>query len=178
MTGLEIGWLSLGVALLLLALFAVLRAKELWSRTGLPEGKVVYSDTAAWYPLEKPLYDRDLGLTGRPDYLIAESDGMIIPVELKSGDAPQTPHEGHVLQLAAYCALVSAVYHVRPAYGILQYRDQAFAVDYTAELEEDLLMLLDEMDDNREAGELARDHNERRRCARCGFRNQCSQRLP
>ncbi len=177
MTGLEIGWFGLGLALLLLTLFALLRAKELWSRTGLPDGKVVYSDTAVWHPLEKPLYDRDLGLTGRPDYLIAEPDGMIIPVELKSGSAPAMPHEGHVLQLAAYCALVAATYRVRPAYGILQYQDQAFAVDYTAELEEDLLMLLDEMDANRDAGELNRDHKDRRRCAGCGFRNQCNQSL-
>lgn len=177
MTGLEIGWIGLGVALLLLTLFVALRARDLWTRTGLPAGKVLYSDTADWLPLERPLRDRDLGLTGRPDYLVREADGMIIPVELKSGQAPDVPHEGHILQLAAYCALVAATFKIRPTYGILQYSDRAFAVDYTPDLEEDLLVLLDEIDEAREAGALDRDHDEPRRCARCGFRNQCDQRL-
>ena len=177
MTGMELGWFGLGLALVLLTIDAALRARELWSRTGVPNGNVLYSDTGAWHPQEQPLYDRHLRLAGRPDYLIEEADGMIIPVELKSSRAPAAPHEGHVLQLAAYCALVAATYRIRPEYGILQYADQAFAVDYTPELEEDLLFLLDEMDADREAGELSRDHDERRRCAGCGFRNHCSQRL-
>ena len=177
MADLQLGWIALGLALALLGLFAGLRAREVWSDSGLPAGEIIYSDSGAWYPQDRPLYDAEWGLTGRPDYLVEQEDGAIVPVELKSGKAPVEPHEGHVLQLAAYCLLVERVYGQRPAYGILQYRDKAFAVDYTPELEEDLLYLLDEMREDLWVDDPPRDHNDWRRCASCPHRGYCSERL-
>lgn len=171
--------ISLGVALLLLALALGL---WLWSRNleetaGLPSGKVIYSDGRAWFGNDQVLVAAQLRLAGKPDYLVQETDGMIVPVELKSAKAPAEPHEGHILQLAAYCLLVTENYGVRPEYGIIQYNDRAFAVDFTDDLEEDLLDFLAEMRQDLFAVNVDRDHNDWARCTRCGVRGHCAQRL-
>jgi CRISPR-associated exonuclease Cas4 len=66
---------------------------------------------------------------------------------------------------------------VRPPYGILQYRDQAFAIDFTDELEDDLLALLDEMRLAATDPDPDPDHADPRRCAACGVRAACNQRM-
>ncbi|MCA9935601.1 MAG: PD-(D/E)XK nuclease family protein [Anaerolineales bacterium] len=163
--------------LLLLTAVVWLWSRRLAQRAGLPPGEVIYSDDGAWFINDQPLYAEDLQLVGKPDYLVEQANGAIIPVELKSRKAPTKPYEGHVLQLAAYCLLVEANFGVRPDYGILQYRDVAFAIDYTEEMEEDLLSLLAEMREDMFATDVDRDHNDWRRCARCGVQDVCYQRL-
>ncbi len=144
--------------------------------SGLPAGRVVYSDTGAWKRLEKPLFDPVLGLTGKPDYII-QHGGAWIPVEVKSGFAPTTPHESHIMQLAAYCLLIQRTRDRRPPNGILQYRNRTFEVDYTPELENRLLDLLVEMRNCERRGRADRSHNSKARCSGCGFRSYCDQRL-
>lgn len=143
--------------------------------SGLPTGRVIYRDTGG-IRLEKPLYDPVSGLTGRPDYLV-EENGAIIPVEVKSGRAPTLPYDSHVYQLAAYCLLVERTYDKRPPYGILRYRDHTFAIDYSPELENELEDLLDAIRLQERRGEANRSHQEPGRCARCGFRSICNQKL-
>lgn len=174
------GGLLIVIVLGLLVLAAVLWVKGRgWQEeSGLPEGDVVYSDAGAWRRNEQVLHAAAVRLVGKPDYLVEQRDGAIIPVELKSSMAPRRPWEGQVLQLAAYCYLVEAAYGRRPPYGILQYKDQAFAIDYTEDLEQDLLDLLAEMGEAQaEAGGLERDHGDVRRCGACGVRAACDQRL-
>ena len=173
------GGLTLGVVilLLLLALWLLLRSRRLQQQSGLPAGTVIYTDSGAWIPNSTPLYARDVYLVGKPDYLVEEASGLIVPVEIKSGRAPAQPWDGHVLQLAAYCLLVEQNFGVRPAYGIIQYRDRAFAIDYTDEIENELLDVLADMRADMFEGELDRDHNDWGRCANCGVRNHCYQRL-
>jgi CRISPR-associated exonuclease Cas4 len=144
--------------------------------SGLPSGRIIYTDTEGWGKVEKPLYDPISGLTGKPDYLVEENDHLI-PVEVKSGRAPNLPHDSHIYQLAAYCLLVERTYGQRPPYGILRYRDRSFSIDYTAELERELEDLLDTMRMQERRGEAGRSHNEPARCARCGYRDYCDQRL-
>ncbi|MCI0399333.1 MAG: CRISPR-associated protein Cas4 [Chloroflexi bacterium] len=172
-----LGWLGLGITLALLAAAAWLWARGQRAKSGLPAGEIIYSDTGTWFQQKEPLFSAELRLVGRPDYLVREPDGEIVPVEIKSGRAPAEPHEGHILQLAAYCLLVEENFGARPAYGILQYRDRAFAVEYTVELEEDLLDLLADMREDMFEEELDRDHNDWRRCAHCSLRDYCYQRL-
>ncbi|MCC7129761.1 MAG: CRISPR-associated protein Cas4 [Anaerolineae bacterium UTCFX2] len=143
---------------------------------GLPAGRVIYSDTQAWKPVEKPLYDRELGLTGKPDYLL-ESRGQIIPVEVKSSRVSEGPYDGHIFQLAAYCLLVQRQIGKRPPYGILHYPNRTYAIDFTPELEQTTLDLLDEMHHNTRRKELARSHEVEARCRRCGYRGVCDQKL-
>lgn len=171
--------LQLGLMLLLVVTAAWLwaRSRTLWRQSGLPAGNVIYTDAGAWFPNTRTLVAADVRLAGKPDYLVQQADGSLIPVELKSSRAPAQPREGHVLQLAAYCFLVEANYGLRPDYGILQYKDKAFAIDFTEDLEEDMLDLLAEMQEAMFEDEVDRDHNDWGRCARCGLRNYCYQRL-
>ena len=170
------------VALLAAALALWWVSARLRQRAGLPQGRVIYSDAGAWRRNEQSLYAARYHLVGKPDYLVradgARESGAIIPVEVKSGAAPAQPREGHVLQLAAYCLLVEETLGVRPAYGIIQYADRQFAVDYTPQLQAWLLQCLDAVQrDAALAQGPARSHETPTRCATCGVRAACDQRL-
>jgi len=163
--------------------------------SGLPAGKIIYTDTRPWRAVEQPLFDAGLGLTGRPDYLV-EKGGEIIPVEVKSGSRPEAPYESHIYQLAAYCLLVERVHGRRPSHGILHYgspnqaagnperrgRQRSFAIEFTPTLEKAILDLLGEMqrvvmqDKDRSQG-IDRSHQSAARCRACGFRSRCDQAL-
>jgi CRISPR-associated exonuclease Cas4 len=164
------------------ALFLVLLggALLLWAgrrrrSAGLPSGRVVYMDMGNVDRQRTPLFDPGLQLTGRPDYLV-EAGGNRVPVEVKSARAPIVPYRGHVLQIAAYCHLSQAVFGVRPTHAILRYRDRSVAVDYTPDLENELLDVLAEMR-RHEGLELNRSHMSANRCRACGYRDECEQSL-
>jgi CRISPR-associated exonuclease Cas4 len=164
-----LGLLVLGLLLLWLA----------WrgrARSGLPQGRVVYSDTGGWDRLDRPLFSREFQLTGKPDYLVADG-ADIIPVEVKSGRAPAQPYRSHVLHLAAYCLLVEECYGRQPPYGIVKYDDRAFEVDYTDGLEEELLAILEDMQADLADGDAPRNHEDTRRCQACGHREHCDESL-
>lgn len=168
--------------LYLAVLFIVLAIALLWQSTrqraqaGLPGGRIVYSDTRAWGRLEKALFSADLGLTGKPDYLV-QKDGVIIPVEVKSGRAPEAPYDSHIFQLAAYCLLIERAYNKRPPYGIIHYSGRDFAVDFTPQLESALMDLLAEIRRDETRTNVSRSHEDAARCRRCGFRRLCDQSL-
>ncbi len=173
------GTLSL---LLLVGLMGVTAVLYLWSqrvrqKSGVPAGEIIYTDTGMWFPNNSALHAADLRLVGKPDYLVEQADGSIIPVEIKSGRAPTEPWEGHVLQLAAYCLLVEENYGKRPSYGILQYKDVAFSIEYTPELEEDLLNIIADMQDDAHHPIPSRDHNNWKKCTHCSINHACDQRL-
>jgi len=164
-----------GLILLLLALALFWLSGRQRRQAGLPGGRLVYSDTRAWGPVEKPLYAPSLGLTGKPDYLVSVS-GQIIPVEVKSGRAPAAPYDSHIFQLAAYCLLVDKAYGKRPPHGIIHYPGRDFAVDYTAGLESALLDLISEMRRDERRNAVPRSHEQANRCLRCGYRSICDDR--
>jgi CRISPR-associated exonuclease Cas4 len=173
------GGLTFSLLLIFLAMAALLlfRARSLQEQSGLPDGKVIYRDSGVWYANDEALHSTQQRLVGKPDYLVEKRNGEIVPVEIKSGRAPGAPWPGHVLQLAAYCSLVEEIYGVRPSHGILQYADQIFTVEYTAELQENLLDILQEMRLDSQAADVNRTHGDARRCVSCGFREKCKQRL-
>ena len=167
----------LGFVLLALAVLAWLLARLARSRSGLPSGEVVYSDTGGWSRVEQPLFSARLQLTGKPDYLVRQ-DRSVIPVEVKSGQAPPGgPHPGHKYQLAASCALVTEAYGRRPDYGLIQYADRTVTVNYTRELEAELGGLLDDMRADAESDEVSRSHHSPGRCRACGFLEICDEAL-
>ena len=168
--------LYLSLLLLFLAFLFFWQSNRQRSEAGLPGGRVIYTDTRGWSKLEKPLFYAALELTGKPDYLV-EQNGKIIPVEVKSGRAPEAPYDSHIYQLASYCLLVEKTYHKRPPYGIIHYEDKDFSVEYTHELEQSLLELITEMKRDGMKKEVARSHEQASRCKRCGFRSVCDQSL-
>ena len=169
-------YLYIALALFLLAVIFFWQSARQRRSAGLPGGRVIYSDTRAWGPVEKPLYDNALGLTGKPDYLV-EQNGRLIPVEVKSGRAPEAPYDSHIYQVAAYCLLVERTMGSRPPYGIIHYADRDFAVDYTHDLENALLDILAEIRRDERREEVDRSHDSPARCAKCGFRNICEQKI-
>jgi len=166
--------IAIFIAFLALALLWLARRQQ--QAAGLPEGRLIYADTRGWLPVEEPLFDPDLGLTGRPDYLIQQGE-QVIPVEVKTSRTPQKPYDTHIYQLAAYCLLVKHAYDVRPRYGILHYPDRTYRIDFTRELEGAVLNLLENMHAYEHYEALPRSHASPARCRGCGFRSVCDQRL-
>jgi CRISPR-associated exonuclease Cas4 len=161
---------------LLLGLLLLWLAQRGRTRSGLPRGRVVYSDTGAWGRVDRPLFSHEFQLTGKPDYVVADGSD-IIPVEVKSGSGPVQPYDAHVLQLAAYCLLVEECYGRDAPYGIIKYDDHTFEVDYTFELEQRLLGVLEDMRRDLYEGDAPRDHDDARRCRACGYREHCDESL-
>ena len=185
-------WLAVLLCVLAsLALFTRRAASREAKQAGLPAGALLYSDTgtpvgrvapvtvdAEGARQEKPLVSQTFELTGRPDYLI-EVDGGVVPVEVKSAASPASgrPYDSHLAQLAAYCLLVEDVLQASVPYGLIKYRDREIRVDYTDELRNDLLALLEEMRAARVADEVHRSHHEARRCRNCSMRDVCDEAL-
>ena len=186
-------YLLLVIALLLLAvaLIALLAAKSAAARTGLPGGQLIYSDTGhavgrigpvttneLGEKQERALVSERYGLSGRPDYLVRNSEG-IVPIEVKSAKSPASgrAYDSHVFQLAAYCLLVEDVTGADVPYGIIRYADAEIVIDYTAELRDELIELIEEMREAQGAEEVHRSHSEARRCSKCSMREVCDEAL-
>lgn len=159
------------------AICAVWLSSRLKQRSGVPAGSVVYDDAGSWYKVVKPLFNRRLMLTGKPDYVIRHEDGSLIPVEYKSAAAPKRPYESHIMQLAAYCALVEDHYGQRPTYGVIRYSNKSFEVDYTPQLEKELISILEDMRLDMADNDVPRSHDQWQRCKGCGFGEVCSDSL-
>lgn len=179
------------VILLFVALSSIIVARKVANRSGLPKGQLIYSDTG--FPTgrispaitneqgvkqERPLVSARYGLTGRPDYLVRTREG-IVPVEAKSTKFPQSgrAYDSHIMQLAAYCVLVEDVLEAHVPYGIIRYADEEVVVDYTDDLRDELIALLEEMKDARRCTDVHRSHRDARRCARCSMREICEEAL-
>lgn len=188
----SIFWLLLLLLFVVLAIavFAQSAARGATRDAGLPRGNLLYSDTgfpvgrtgeivtARGERVEKALTSRRYNLTGRPDYLVKTAEG-VVPIEAKSTKCPASgrPYDSHVMQLIAYCLLVEDVLNEPVPYGIIRYRDCELSIDYTPELREDLLALLEEMSEARDMEEAHRSHEDPRRCAGCSMREVCDEAL-
>ncbi len=168
-------YVSLALALLLLAFLFSMGALRLRRRTGLPWAPVRYSDTRRQV-VEKPLFARRFGLTGKPDYII-ERRGCLIPVEVKPGRMASRPYESDLMQLAAYCLLIEETSGTAPPYGLLRYAEHTFRLDYTSSVRDELLLTLDEMRATLDDEDCDRSHDEPQRCFSCGFYSQCNEAL-
>jgi CRISPR-associated exonuclease Cas4 len=173
--------LYLAIFFFILSLFLLWQAHRRRQSSGIPGGRIIYTDTQSWGPVEKPLFDPDTGLAGKPDYLIEKGD-QIIPVEVKSSSAPEGPYDSHIYQLAAYCLLVERVMGKRPPYGVLHYTGRSktgrtYAIDYTKALETALFEILAEIRTHDRLRDVARSHESGARCSGCGYRSICDQRL-
>jgi len=168
--------LILSIVFFLIALVVLWIVGKRQKSLGLPAGKIITADTRQWVRVQKALYDPDSGLTGRPDYLV-EHSGKLFPVEVKSQRVEVGPYDAHIYQLAAYCLLVERHYHQRPEFGILHYHNRTFEIEYTSQLESELLFLLEEMRMKGRKKSLDRSHESLKRCQGCSFRSTCDQKL-
>ncbi len=160
-------------ALLVIGLIAQADYRRRQQEAGVVPGRLLASDLTQHTPM---LQDTAWDLTGRPDYIL-QTNGGPTPVEVKSGHTPEHPHHSHVLQLGCYLRLVEVGQGRRPAYGMLQYPDGVFRVDWTPALEADLKTTLERMRAAEAAGKADRDHEQAGRCRGCARRTACDQRL-
>jgi len=167
--------LTVGLALLLVAALFWVWGLRLRRRTGLPWAPVIAQDTNG-RALEKPLFARHIGLTGKPDYLL-DIHGSTIPIEIKPGRRAARPYESDLMQLAAYCLLVEETSGAAPPYGLLRYAERTFRLNYTPQVRNELLALLDEMRATLQETDCARSHDDAWRCRGCGFFEQCEDAL-
>lgn len=171
------GLIVVSLILIVAGRFLIVRATTMLHDSGLPSGRLIYVDTDdEWRPADKPLYSAAHNLTGKPDYLVETSAG-VIPVEVKSSRAPAVPYLGHILQLAAYSLLVEETTGQTPPHGWLQYADALFEVDFTPDLRRELLGTMADMRQARQTANVARDHQQPNKCRACGFLEICDDAL-
>ncbi len=162
---------GLAIALLLLSL----RERR---KSRLPQAQVVYADTDLWQKVPATLVDQRLGMVGKPDYVMRTRQGGLIPVEIKTGHTPETPYDSHRLQLMAYGLLIQSNYAQIPQYGLLHYPEKVFKVDFTPELQAQLVETLEDIrwiETQIEAP--ARSHSSSARCRSCGYRGICDHKI-
>jgi len=164
------------VLFLVIAITLFVIAARQKRQSGLPSGRVIYTDTSRWGKVQKPLFDPTIRLTGKPDYLV-EQKKQIIPVEIKSTRGLKIPYDSHIYQLAAYCLLVKHEYGIRPDLGIIHYPDLSYEIDFTAGLEDTVRALIREMQQKTNASQVNRSHDEPGRCKHCGYHSICDQAL-
>ena len=148
---------------------------------GLPDKDVVYEDTMGANESGahgEILFSRRYGLSGKPDYLLEDEEGLI-PVEVKSGNAPrnQQPHRSHLMQLAVYFVLVEDALRSPAPYGLIRYNDRTLRIENTDELREDLFSVITEMTVTLARNSARRNHDQARRCAGCSLAEACDERL-
>lgn len=102
------------------------------------------------------LYSARYDLQGKPDYIFKHRiRNSIVPVEIKSGEIGKSahPHQGDMLQLAAYFLIIEDVYGIKPKFGKLIYSDYMFQIKNTAKIRKLLLQTLKRMRAMLESGE-------------------------
>jgi CRISPR-associated exonuclease Cas4 len=166
-------------ALLLLAIGIILLtvSRRFRRKSGVPQGEVVYEDASG--EAEEPFISKRLLMAGKPDYLIKDRNGDLIPVEVKSSNAPRAgrPYESHLMQLAAYFLLLEDVLQRPVPYGLLRYRNRTLRVANTDELRTRLMEVIAQMRRLMTRDVARRNHNRPQRCSRCSVAHNCNERL-
>ena len=161
----------------LLALLVWVHAGRRIARSGVPVGRVISQDADRRRALHRPLVSLRYGLAGKPDYLVETTEGLV-PVELKSRESPRSGlYASDTTQLTAYCVLVEAATGITPPYGILQYANRSWRIEYTPHARGQVLLIIEEMRGTRYLQTVHRNHSCPGRCRACGFREACEERI-
>lgn len=161
----------IGVALLAAAAVLLsLLSLALHRRAGV-SGRVLASDVGVTRP-GTVLRSAHYGVSGKPDYLV-ERGGRVVPVEVKPTRRRAHPWLRDVVQLATYCLILEEIEPRFAGYGDLRYADRTFRVDFTPSLREELLRTIAAARADLLAADLAPNHDDPRRCARCMLVRAC-----
>jgi len=167
------------VALILLAIGLILLAasSRLGRKSGMPQGEVAYADASG--QAQEPFISKRLLMAGKPDYLMKDRNGDLIPIEVKSSNAPRAgrPYESHLMQLAAYFLLLEDVLQRPVPYGLIRYRNRTLRVANTDDLRSRLMDVIAQMRRLMARDVARRNHNRPQRCSRCSVAHACDERL-
>lgn len=160
-------YIILGIFLLLvISLFFLLLKKPdiiiQKPKIGVRGARIIYTDQ---YENKKDpdveygsiLYSEKYNLRGKPDYIFEKKISKnLIPLELKSGSIKEEdikPHEGDLMQLAAYFLIIEDLYNQRPKEGRLVYSNYMFIIKNTWQLRRKTKKILADMRDMLKTGE-------------------------
>lgn len=173
---------GLAAAALLGALAVYLALRWHRERTGFAAGgtgRVVASDTGVEPSIL--LRDPQLGLRGRPDYLLefeVAGHPLYVPLELKPGRRSRRVYESDALQVATYLiALRATAKDAAATFGYLRYATGTFKVGLTSELERRVSAIVQAIRAGRSAATVNRSHSIVQRCVSCSVREHCNQAL-
>lgn len=144
-----------------------------------PRTAIIASDTGAVPPIV--LRDPNLGLRGKPDYVLEEEAGgrrELVPLELKPTRRGRQVFESDAVQVGAYVLLHRAVYGDRAGrFGYVRYSTVTFRVDLTSELEHRVRAIVSSIRAGRRSEVVHRSHTVPARCASCAMRSHCNESL-
>lgn len=160
-------------ALLVLGIINQRRYRRNQRKAHLVPGRLVASDLSGPGPL---LHDPEWNLQGRPDQILETKSGWV-PVEFKTGKTPAHPHRNHAQQVGCYLRLVEVATGKAPDYGLLNYPDGVFRIEWNDTLRADVQETLRRIAKARADGSADRDHHHVGRCMGCSRRGACTQRL-
>src|SRR5438093_2295685 len=127
------------------------------------------------------LRDPQLGLRGRPDYLLefeVAGHPLYVPLELKPGRRSRRIYESDALQVAAYLiALRATAKDDAATFGYLRYATGTFKVGLSSELERRVSAIVQAIRAGRSAATVNRSHSIVQRCVNCSVREHCNQAL-
>ena len=169
-----VGFIVLLVAagLLLVSVIYSKKATKTQNHYQIPQGTITYTDLDV---PARPLFSKQLLLTGKPDYII-QKDQQYIPVEVKTGSYQQ-PQQHHIMQLAAYCHLVEETYNSFVPYGILIYPSGQFTIPFTPDLRFQLEQCIYSMRVSCKKQILPRNHSSQTKCVHCSLKKHCTEQM-
>ena len=167
-------WTMLATTRLQAALTANKKMKKHVREGGLEDlGDIRYSDGGDAILLE----DKETGLRGRPDQVTRIGDDLI-PVELKTGKVPKSPHKSHKYQILAYLHLIESMTGNPPPFGFLRYgTETVFSIEWNEKERKNLFNLIKEIQRTIVKGGAKRDHERIGKCESCSRREGCPDRL-
>jgi CRISPR-associated exonuclease Cas4 len=164
------------LALLFLAGTALVVARRIQQRVGIPWSHDIRADDAGALPTVPLMIDDELQLVGKPDYIVRRGADLV-PVEVKPLRRATRPYESDIYQLLAYCLLIERTYGQRPPYGLLRYATRTFRIDYDDDMAASVIDIVMQMHTLHDVRDVPRSHNSVTRCRSCGFWQQCDQSL-
>lgn len=146
-----------------------------------PTGTVRVVDTDTDGSATLILRDPQLGLCGKPDYLLATTvDGrdLLLPMEVKPTRRSTRLYESDRIQLGAYLlALRGSVPDRAASIGYVQYADRTFDVVLTPSLAAEIARLVAAVRRGRSAAVMHRSHTSPAKCRACPVRAHCDEAL-
>ncbi|HWG34768.1 MAG TPA: PD-(D/E)XK nuclease family protein [Gemmatimonadaceae bacterium] len=125
------------------------------------------------------LRDDELGLCGKPDYLLASgAEDRLVPFEVKPKRRSARLYDSDRIQIGAYLLALRATADDRASrVGYVRYQTGTFEVALTRDLEREIRQLIATMRRARQVAVVHRSHNSPARCRACSVRHHCDEAL-
>lgn len=168
---------ALAAALAIPFVLAILRRRTGFAFRGTGADRVIASDVGIG--AELILRDDELGLCGKPDYLLASgAEDRLVPLEVKPKRRSARLYDSDRIQIGAYLLALRATADDRASrVGYVRYQTGTFKVALTPNLETEIRELIAALRRARQVAIAHRSHNSPARCRACPVRQHCDEAL-